>query len=194
MTIIKKVKEIKEINSLLIMGSVGSGKSWNAIEACRNMKKVLFITFSNVPQGLPDTWDVGVVTDWTDFEKDVLSVARQGKLQYEAVVLDGYDKALMLLSPADRAPTQPEWGHMAKRFIDAATAVKYSGIDRFVVTVKLVEDDSGVKKLDITPRARNSLIDMFSEKWYTYGKPSKDGGILYDVQQTAILAVNFRTK
>ena len=180
MSIIAKANALKLASTTLIFGKSGHGRSHYAIETALNQGsvKVLFITLGAPSADIPETWDVAQILKWEDFTAVYMEAM---KAAYDAIIFDKYNAALELIPTKDDTPSQQEWGHMAAKW--SAQLNRFMGITKsLIVTVAVIEHPTDGRKIDLTPRALNNLVDKFSQKHYVFLANDKAGVTNFYVQ------------
>jgi len=188
---IQSAAEAQEDNSLLIMGTDASGKTYSAVQVAADYEKVLFVAFganSLSDYEVANNFDTVTIMEWSQFEK-ILSAFKQGKLDYECVVLDNYTLAFQLLYPEDSLPSEPQYGKIAVQASTPINVIK-AHVEQLVVTMVVIDHPKKGWKLDLTPRSENNILGKFRHKWFCYATKGK-AGIEYKVQKVAKLALNF---
>lgn len=198
---ILKASALPNSNSTYIMGRAGSGKSYHAIELTKDMGQVLWVNLSNIPQELPGDYDVALISDWTDFMATVVNNADIAS--YDAVVIDGLSTlalthAMKVFSGAaanKAAISQQTWLQMGRMVTEALTTINVS-VPALLVTSLTVTTDTGEESQAINRYLNNSIIDMFTNKHYTYVKPlkvdGKNAGVSYNVETNPSAAIRLK--
>ena len=180
MSLIKKAADLKLASTTLIFGKSGHGRSHYAIETAKaqGAVKVLFITLGAPSEDIPQDWDVAQVLKWEDFTAVYMEAL---KANYDAIIIDKYNSALELMPTKDDMPTQQEWGFMAARW--SSQLNRFMSITKsLIVTVAVIEHPTDGRKIDLTPRALNNLIDKFTTKHYVFVANDKAGATTFYVQ------------
>jgi hypothetical protein len=188
MGVIKKRGEQTFTNTTLIFGKVNSGRSHLAIKTAQafGAEKVLFVSTGAVSADVPEDWDIAQILTWDDIASIRIEAAKNG---YDAIILDKYDATLELIPIKSDTPSEQEWGHMAAKWSSQING--FMGITKqLIITVRVIEHPKDGRKIDLTPRALNNLLDKCANRWWTFAA-EVEGRKLFGVQMDWLYAENF---
>ncbi len=203
MGIIQQLSEHTEAETYLVLGINGSGRTTQAFELVKDNERVLYIGFTNLGFknfDVPETWDSALISDWATFDSEILTAARSGKLDYDAIVIDDFDIASEYVLAMKASIAINDYAVVANKLGTAITVLKSAAKVRLVTTLTVVDTELAAeaigkkkptdRKIALNPATRNRLIGKCSHRWYTF--VTKD--MNYEVQKNPLLAVKLSTK
>jgi hypothetical protein len=192
--------------TVLVFGAPSSGKSsWVRDDVVKSGLNPLWLGFNNTAALVgPDVgeWDVATPANWDVFHKQVVVPMQQRVLTgYTAVVLDGLDVllqyALSSLVSAGKTPERAEWSIASKQVWSALLALRDAAGSLYATVDVVADPQSGTRKLNMNPYAKNLLLPLLAEKVFVGIKRVRGvdnrptGEVVYAAQTNPALALEF---
>ncbi len=190
--------------STLVIGNAGSGKSTLVRDILlRGARNPLWLPLNNAAVLVDErcgTWDTAVPSDWSEFVSGILKPAINGDLTgYDALVIDG-GNILTAYAVSHEAPSgqaeRSDWLKASNKLRDALVKLRDKFGELYVI-IDVVADKDGGRKIDLNPYAKNVLVPLFGNKFYTHIIKERDaankmtGNLIYTIQRNSALALDF---
>lgn len=191
--------------STLVFGNSGSGKSTvvRDIVLSRNYKPLWLPLNNTGALTIPEVadWDTATPNDWDEFIKGIYQPMMRGELSgYDVLVIDGGD-VLVQYAVSKEAPSgQPErgdWLRASSHTRDAIVKLRGKVKEVFMIVDVVADKDTGGRKLNLNPYAKNILVPLFGNKFYTQIVKERDadkkltGKLMYTLQRNPDLSLSF---
>jgi len=191
--------------STLVFGNSGSGKSTVVRDiVLAKGYKPLWLPLNNTGAlTIPEVadWDTAMPNDWDEFIKGLYQPVIRGELSgYDVLVIDGGD-VLTQFAVSKEAPSgqaeRGDWLRASNHVRDAIVKLRGKFKELYMIVDVIADKETGGRKINLNPYAKNTLVPLFGQKFYTQIVKERDadkkltGKISYTVQKNSDLSLNF---